>query len=65
MIGGVGAPAYLNIEGWKKCLSSYTLSSGSHSQYCLPSTKLNPCNQSSWDQLQGGNTPKCPEEGKT
>merc|ERR1719367_2477350 len=55
MTGGVGAPAYLNVPGFDKCLLNYTPAGASHSQKCLPSKKPYDCNQHSWDQSQNEN----------
>jgi len=56
----------LKVQGFKDCLTdantgktSDPLSLGKpHQQYCLPKTKPNSCNQSSWDQLQ--DVQECP-----
>ena len=63
-IGGVGAPAYLNVEGFKLCLNSHTPSSGSHSGYCLPKVKPELCKQDAWDKLLDVFEGDCPEGGK-
>jgi len=60
LIGGVGAPGYLSVPGWETCLGNYTPSTADHSQYCLPNTKPNSCNQNSWEQLKDVFQGECP-----
>jgi hypothetical protein len=42
-------PPYLFVPGWKKCLGEKQC--GSITIVCLPSTKPDDCNQTSWEQL--------------
>ena len=52
-----GPPAYLKVQGFKDCLTDANTGKP-HKEYCLPKTKPNSCNQSSWDQLQ--DVQECP-----
>merc|ERR1712168_751324 len=60
LIGGDGPPGYLSVTGWEKCLGNYTPSTADHSEYCLPNSKPNPCNQNSWEQLKDVFQGDCP-----
>ena len=60
-VSGVGAPAYLSIQGYEQCLEEYTPTGSSHSQYCLPTKRPFSCNQKSWNQLQNVFEGDCPQ----
>ena len=61
-VSGVGAPAYLSIQGYERCLKEYTPTGSTHSQYCLPTKRPFSCNQRSWSQLQNVFKGDCPSQ---
>ena len=60
-VSGVGAPAYLSIEGYERCLEEYTPTGSFVSILCLPKRKPFSCNRRSWTQLQQVFQEQCPK----
>ena len=48
---GLGAPAYLNVPDYRKCLGDHPSPSGSHTELCLPVKKPAGCPANSWTEM--------------